>query len=126
MSVITATGASCWLTGDVEAGVKDIVLATPDPDDTLLAAAHLAGVALDTRSMGLHHAVCHVVGGLTRIPHGIVNAIVRSQRAAMNSSAARKSRSNAAASHSSARTSLTPMYRQPSSYDASEYALRCP
>jgi maleylacetate reductase len=49
-------------------------------DDELHAAlfegAHLAGFALDTRSMGLHHAVCHVAGGLTRIPHGIVNAIV--------------------------------------------------
>jgi alcohol dehydrogenase class IV len=42
----------------------------------LFEAAHLAGFALDTRSMGLHHAICHVVGGLTRIPHGIVNAIV--------------------------------------------------
>ena len=42
----------------------------------LFEAAHLAGFALDTRSMGLHHAVCHVLGGLTRIPHGIVNAIV--------------------------------------------------
>ena len=42
----------------------------------LFEAAHLAGFALDTRSMGLHHAVCHVVGGLTRIPHGIVNAVV--------------------------------------------------
>jgi len=42
----------------------------------LFEAAHLAGFALDTRSMGLHHAVCHVVGGLTHIPHGIVNAVV--------------------------------------------------
>jgi maleylacetate reductase len=44
--------------------------------EALFVAAHVAGFALDTRSMGLHHAVCHVVGGLTRIPHGIVNAIV--------------------------------------------------
>jgi maleylacetate reductase len=42
----------------------------------LFEAAHLAGFALDTRSMGLHHAVCHVIGGLTLIPHGIVNAVV--------------------------------------------------
>jgi maleylacetate reductase len=42
----------------------------------LFEAAHLAGFALDARSMGLHHAVCHVIGGLTGIPHGIVNAIV--------------------------------------------------
>jgi alcohol dehydrogenase class IV len=42
----------------------------------LFQAAHLAGFALDTRSMGMHHAICHVIGGLTGIPHGIVNAIV--------------------------------------------------
>ncbi|HEX3465877.1 MAG TPA: iron-containing alcohol dehydrogenase [Candidatus Elarobacter sp.] len=44
--------------------------------EELFRAAHLAGFALDTRSMGLHHAVCHVVGGLTQVPHGIVNAVV--------------------------------------------------
>lgn len=42
----------------------------------LFEAAHLAGFALDARSMGLHHAVCHVIGGLTKFPHGINNAIV--------------------------------------------------
>lgn len=49
---------------------------THDVHRALFRAAHLAGFALDTRSMGLHHAVCHVIGGLTQIPHGIVNAIV--------------------------------------------------
>jgi maleylacetate reductase len=57
-----------------------LVRAATRRDDALHRAlfenAHLAGFALDTRSMGLHHAVCHVVGGLTRIPHGINNAIV--------------------------------------------------
>lgn len=42
----------------------------------LFKSAHVAGFALDARSMGLHHAVCHVIGGLTRFPHGINNAIV--------------------------------------------------
>ncbi len=42
----------------------------------LFEAAHLAGFALDARSMGLHHAVCHVIGGLTGFPHGITNAVV--------------------------------------------------
>jgi maleylacetate reductase len=42
----------------------------------LFVAAHQSGFALDARSMGLHHAVCHVLGGLTQVPHGIVNAIV--------------------------------------------------
>jgi maleylacetate reductase len=42
----------------------------------LFVAAHQSGFALEARSMGLHHAVCHVLGGLTQVPHGIVNAIV--------------------------------------------------
>ena len=42
----------------------------------LFEAAHLGGFAIDTRSMGLHHAACHVFGGLTGVPHGVVNAIV--------------------------------------------------
>jgi maleylacetate reductase len=58
----------------------DALHAAVQRDDALHAAlfeqAHLAGFALDARSMGLHHAVCHVIGGLTGIPHGIVNAIV--------------------------------------------------
>src|ERR1700676_3228166 len=57
-----------------------LIAAATRRDDALHAAlfeaAHLAGFALDTRSMGLHHAVCHVIGGLTGIPHGIVNAVV--------------------------------------------------
>jgi maleylacetate reductase len=57
-----------------------LITAATQRDDAvhraLFANAHLAGFALDTRSMGLHHAVCHVIGGLTRIPHGIVNAVV--------------------------------------------------
>lgn len=49
---------------------------TPQLHRALFEAAHLAGFALDTRSMGLHHAVCHVIGGLTLLPHGINNAVV--------------------------------------------------
>ncbi len=49
---------------------------SPELHRSLFEAAHLAGFAVDVRSMGLHHAVCHVIGGLTLIPHGINNAIV--------------------------------------------------
>ncbi len=42
----------------------------------LFEAAYLAGFALNACGMGLHHATCHVLGGLTQIPHGIVNAVV--------------------------------------------------
>src|SRR5262249_16378262 len=36
------------------AGVKDIVLATPNPDDRLLSAAHLAGVGSIVDAGGAH------------------------------------------------------------------------
>src|SRR3954454_11677259 len=36
------------------AGVKDIVLASPAPDDTVLAAAHLAGVSTILDAGGAH------------------------------------------------------------------------
>lgn len=42
----------------------------------LFEAAYLAGIALNACSMGLHHATCHALGGLTRIPHGVLNAMV--------------------------------------------------
>jgi alcohol dehydrogenase class IV len=38
--------------------------------------AHLAGLALASVSMGLHHGLCHVLGGSAGIPHGIANSII--------------------------------------------------
>jgi maleylacetate reductase len=42
----------------------------------LLAGAYLAGVALSGVKMGVHHGLCHVLGGTCGVPHGIANAIV--------------------------------------------------
>ena len=42
----------------------------------LLAGAHLAGLALAGVSMGLHHGLCHVLGGSAGVPHGIANSLV--------------------------------------------------
>ncbi len=42
----------------------------------MLVGAHLAGVALSSVTMGLHHGLCHVLGGTAGVPHGIANAIV--------------------------------------------------
>jgi maleylacetate reductase len=71
-------GAAALAAGRVLPGLLERAAQERDPalHRALFEAAHLAGFALDTRSMGLHHAVCHVVGGLTGIPHGIVNAVV--------------------------------------------------
>jgi len=41
----------------------------------LFEAASLAGFAINVCGLGLHHAVCHVVGGATGVTHGVVNAI---------------------------------------------------
>ena len=51
------------------AGVKDIVLATPDPDDSLLAAAHLAGVTsvLDAGGAQAIAALAYGTASLRRV-----------------------------------------------------------
>jgi maleylacetate reductase len=42
----------------------------------LLAGAHLAGASLASAAMGLHHGLCHVLGGTAGVPHGIANSII--------------------------------------------------
>jgi alcohol dehydrogenase class IV len=41
----------------------------------LLTGAYLAGVALSGVAMGLHHGVCHILGGTAGVPHGLANSI---------------------------------------------------
>lgn len=42
----------------------------------LMLGAYLAGFSLANVPMGLHHGLCHVLGGTAGIPHGIANAVV--------------------------------------------------
>jgi maleylacetate reductase len=42
----------------------------------MLDGAFLAGCALSQVAMGIHHGVCHVLGGSAGVPHGVANAIV--------------------------------------------------
>jgi maleylacetate reductase len=42
----------------------------------MLLGSHLAGLSLASVSMGLHHGLCHVLGGTANVPHGIANAII--------------------------------------------------
>jgi alcohol dehydrogenase class IV len=49
-----------------------------DARTEMLQAAHLAGLSLASVSMGLHHGLCHVLGGSANVPHGIANSIVLS------------------------------------------------
>lgn len=42
----------------------------------MLLGAHLAGTSLASVAMGLHHGLCHVLGGTAGVPHGVANAII--------------------------------------------------
>jgi alcohol dehydrogenase class IV len=42
----------------------------------MLLGAHLGGTSLASVSMGLHHGLCHVLGGTAGVPHGVANAII--------------------------------------------------
>src|SRR5438105_1901906 len=42
----------------------------------MLMGAYLAGTALSSVTMALHHGLCHVLGGTAGVPHGIANAII--------------------------------------------------
>lgn len=55
----------CWANGaDLEARTE------------MLLGAHLAGASLAGVSLGLHHGLCHVLGGTAGVPHGVANAII--------------------------------------------------
>ena len=47
-----------------------------DARTALLLGAHLAATAIATAKIGLHHGLCHVLGGTAGVPHGIANGIV--------------------------------------------------
>jgi alcohol dehydrogenase class IV len=42
----------------------------------MLLGAHLGGTSLATVAMGLHHGLCHVLGGTAGVPHGEANSII--------------------------------------------------
>ncbi|MGW6199821.1 maleylacetate reductase [Kribbella sp. NPDC055110] len=69
-------------------GLRD-VLATPDDLDArskLLYGACLAGSALATAGTGLHHKLCHLLGGTYNLPHAETHAAVLPQVARVNAS----------------------------------------
>lgn len=55
---------------------------------TALYGAFLAGSALAATTMGLHHRICHVLGGTFGLPHGDANAAVLPHVASFNATAA--------------------------------------
>ena len=52
------------------------------------AGSHLAGQVLDAATMGLHHRICHVLGGTFKLPHARTHAAVLPNVVAFNTLAA--------------------------------------
>ena len=44
--------------------------------DEMLGGAFLAGTALAHVAMGLHHGICHIIGGTTGVAHGDANSVM--------------------------------------------------
>jgi maleylacetate reductase len=66
-------------------GIRRIVRSLPlcitnghnlDAREDLLTGAFLAGFSIANATMALHHGLCHVLGGRTEVPHGVLNAIM--------------------------------------------------
>jgi maleylacetate reductase len=55
----------------------------------LLLGAYLAATAIATAKIGLHHGLCHVLGGTAGVPHGIANGIMLPHAMRFNADATR-------------------------------------
>jgi maleylacetate reductase len=62
--------------------------ADPAARSEALCGAHLCGRALDMTSMGLHHKLCHALGGSAGLPHALTHAVVLPYATAYNAAAA--------------------------------------
>ena len=68
-----------------------LIASTPHDGDAranALAGAHLAGRALDLAAMGLHHRLCHILGGSFGLPHARTHAALLPYVVAFNAPAA--------------------------------------
>jgi maleylacetate reductase len=61
---------------------------TSEVRNDLLYGAYLAGTAFATAGSGLHHKICHVLGGSLDLPHALTHAIVLPHVLAFNAPAA--------------------------------------
>jgi maleylacetate reductase len=92
-----AADAGPLATAAAEDAIRALARALPAivsrPDDIearmmAMRGAHAAGVALQHASMGLHHKICHVLGGSFGLPHAATHAAVLPRVVAFNAPAA--------------------------------------
>jgi len=58
--------------GGADAGGSPV----PDPISELAAGAALSGLVISNARVGLHHAICHVLGARLALPHGVANSVM--------------------------------------------------
>ena len=69
-------------------GLRAVAAGTPgETRDGTLLGAHLAAVAFASAGSGLHHKVCHVLGGTYDLPHAATHAVVLPHVLALNARA---------------------------------------
>jgi maleylacetate reductase len=85
-----ATAAAAEAIASLSRSLPRIVATPLDPDARALAmrGAHLAGIALELATMGLHHKICHVLGGSFGLPHAETHAVLLPHVVAFNAPAA--------------------------------------
>jgi maleylacetate reductase len=97
VEALYAADASPIAAAAAEQGIRLLARALPlilaEPDDLEIRAvamrgAHLAGVALQHAAMGLHHKICHVLGGTFGLPHAETHAAILPAVVAFNTPAA--------------------------------------
>ncbi len=75
----------------------------------MLTGSHLAGLSLASVAMGLHHGLCHVLGGTANVPHGIANSIILPHAIRFNADATAAQLLPAAQAMGISTDSLTPV-----------------
>jgi maleylacetate reductase len=95
-----ATAAAVESIASFNSALPRIVANPADADARALAlrGAHLAGIALELASMGLHHKICHVLGGTFGLPHAETHAVLLPHVVAFNAPAAPDAMARIAAS----------------------------
>lgn len=106
VEALYASAVSPVATTAAEDALRTLAIALPDivknpaalePRTRALRGGHAAGVALNLAAMGLHHRICHVLGGSFGLPHAETHAAVLPHVVAFNTPAAPEAMSRIAA-----------------------------
>ena len=85
IEALYSTARNPHATSAAQEGIRHITTALPactenggdrEARSEMLVGSHLAALALSTTKMGLHHGLCHVLGGSAHVPHGVANSVM--------------------------------------------------